>query len=195
MEVDTGLVRMYAESMKKKRCIICKQATTPGTLTCSDECAEALHWKQYRLNRHRKRSKVAGVYRVTIEDWQKILRSFNNSCAYCGSKGDMTIDHVVPLSRGGRHCIANLLPACERCNANKGNYTLVEWRNLNRKSNVRNLMQKKPWVLDDRMGVLPVRKRYKPHQTPLFSQMMRESYDEHLVARLNLTVDHFGVLK
>jgi 5-methylcytosine-specific restriction endonuclease McrA len=43
-------------------------------------------------------------------------------CAYCGRAGDadsLTIDHVVPLSRGGAHEAANIVPACSACNARK----------------------------------------------------------------------------
>lgn len=38
-----------------------------------------------------------------------------------------TIDHVVPLSRGGSNDIANLVPACEGCNRKKGAQTPLEW--------------------------------------------------------------------
>ncbi|HEX8510460.1 MAG TPA: HNH endonuclease [Propionibacteriaceae bacterium] len=49
-------------------------------------------------------------------------------CAYCGECRPLTMDHVVPLARGGRHAIGNLAPACETCNKRKGSMLLVEWR-------------------------------------------------------------------
>lgn len=49
------------------------------------------------------------------------------ACAYCGATGDMSLDHVVPVSRGGRHEIDNLLPACRSCNSSKGAKLLEEW--------------------------------------------------------------------
>ena len=49
------------------------------------------------------------------------------ACAYCGATGDMSLDHVVPLSRGGTHEIDNLLPACRSCNSSKGAKLLEEW--------------------------------------------------------------------
>ncbi len=48
-------------------------------------------------------------------------------CAYCPSEGK-TIDHVVPLARGGRDEISNLVPACKACNSSKGAKLLSEWR-------------------------------------------------------------------
>lgn len=48
-------------------------------------------------------------------------------CAYCDATDNITVDHVVPLSRGGKHEIANLAPACVTCNCSKGAKTLEEW--------------------------------------------------------------------
>ena len=45
------------------------------------------------------------------------------ACQYCGSKGEMTFDHVVPRSRGGRTTWENVVAACGRCNLRKGNLT------------------------------------------------------------------------
>ncbi len=46
------------------------------------------------------------------------------SCQYCGSKGEMTFDHVTPRSRGGRTTWENVVAACGRCNLRKGNQTV-----------------------------------------------------------------------
>ena len=56
---------------------------------------------------------------ITNQQWNEILRVYNFQCAYCGIKGNMTIDHVVPLSKGGEHCIENAVPACIECNRAK----------------------------------------------------------------------------
>jgi hypothetical protein len=47
-------------------------------------------------------------------------------CQYCGSRENLTIDHVLPLSRGGPYTWQNLVIACLRCNNRKGNRTPVE---------------------------------------------------------------------
>jgi 5-methylcytosine-specific restriction endonuclease McrA len=49
-------------------------------------------------------------------------------CVYCGSTERITIDHVVPLSRGGKHEAENLAPACLPCNASKSNRLPSEWK-------------------------------------------------------------------
>jgi 5-methylcytosine-specific restriction endonuclease McrA len=47
-------------------------------------------------------------------------------CQYCGSKGDLTFDHVVPRSRGGITSWENVVAACSPCNLRKGNRTLKQ---------------------------------------------------------------------
>ncbi|MFQ5624109.1 MAG: HNH endonuclease [Paracoccaceae bacterium] len=48
------------------------------------------------------------------------------SCQYCGSGGEMTFDHVVPRSRGGRTTWDNVVAACGNCNLRKGSRTLKQ---------------------------------------------------------------------
>ncbi len=46
-------------------------------------------------------------------------------CQYCGARGDMTFDHVIPRCRGGRTTWENVVAACSRCNLRKGSRTLA----------------------------------------------------------------------
>ena len=52
-------------------------------------------------------------------------------CHYCrravGAKA-LTLDHVVPLVRGGRSIRANMVPACKDCNTRKQSLLVWEWR-------------------------------------------------------------------
>lgn len=50
-------------------------------------------------------------------------------CAYC-SAPCQSVDHVIPLSRGGTSFEGNLVPACTACNQAKGRRLLVEWRRV-----------------------------------------------------------------
>lgn len=43
-----------------------------------------------------------------------------NSCAYCSSREDLTLDHVTPKSRGGPSTWENLVACCRKCNERKG---------------------------------------------------------------------------
>lgn len=62
---------------------------------------------------------------VTVKE---IAKMYASVCTYCGSSDKIEIDHIVPLSKGGRHSIGNLTPACRVCNASKGNKFLTQWR-------------------------------------------------------------------
>ena len=57
---------------------------------------------------------------------QNIFRRDNSSCQYCGKTEDLTLDHVIPKSRGGRTSWDNLTTACKRCNSRKGDLTPEE---------------------------------------------------------------------
>lgn len=49
----------------------------------------------------------------------------NFTCMYCGSqdKGKLTVDHVIPQSRGGKSSFDNCVASCRQCNLDKGNKT------------------------------------------------------------------------
>ena len=60
--------------------------------------------------------------------WQRKIST--GTCYYCGrhfDPGGLTMDHIVPLIRGGKSTKGNLVPACKDCN-NKKKYLLpIEW--------------------------------------------------------------------
>jgi len=57
---------------------------------------------------------------LTPEQWKTILEIFDGRCAYCGEKIDeLTIDHIIPASKGGRHTVDNVVPACRFYNQSK----------------------------------------------------------------------------
>jgi 5-methylcytosine-specific restriction endonuclease McrA len=58
-----------------------------------------------------------------------VLKRDNFSCQYCGrtqSSSDLTLDHVLPRSRGGKNTWENVVAACKPCNHRKGNRTPAE---------------------------------------------------------------------
>lgn len=55
-----------------------------------------------------------------------IYKRDNYTCGYCGAKEGLTIDHIIPSSRGGKDTWENLVTACNKCNTLKGNKTPQE---------------------------------------------------------------------
>ena len=66
------------------------------------------------------------LWKVPPVNRREILRRDHHKCQYCGSTKRLTIDHVLPRSRGGLHTWDNVVTACERCNSRKGDRTPEE---------------------------------------------------------------------
>lgn len=81
-----------------------------------------------RLNRY-----VNAPYKGVNLTRQNIFKRDCYECQYCGTKRDLTIDHVVPRAKGGKDTWTNLVTACKRCNARKGDFTPEEAEMLLRK--------------------------------------------------------------
>lgn len=60
--------------------------------------------------------------------WQRKIGT--GVCYYCGghfSAKGLTMDHIVPLGRGGSSSKGNLVPACKECNTQKKTMLPMEW--------------------------------------------------------------------
>lgn len=64
---------------------------------------------------------------LTVQQWHDICELFSNSCAYCGSEHNLTMDHVVPAASGGLTEYNNIIPACKSCNSSKNAKDVIEW--------------------------------------------------------------------
>lgn len=98
--------------------------------------AKAAEWRKnnpqkIKVLMNRRRARVAAALAtLTAEQWTAILELYGNACVYCGRPGKMTMDHVVPVSRGGGTTADNVVPACQSCNSSKNARTVEEWRKL-----------------------------------------------------------------
>jgi hypothetical protein len=75
------------------------------------------------LASHRRRSLKANapVRDLTAQQWREIKAAYGHRCAYCHRRRPLTMDHVIPLSKGGPHTASNVVPACLSCNSGKNN--------------------------------------------------------------------------
>jgi 5-methylcytosine-specific restriction endonuclease McrA len=71
-----------------------------------------------RLNRY-----VHAPYKGVTLTRQNVFKRDSFECQYCGTRKELTLDHIIPSSKGGLHTWSNLITACKRCNAKKGDYT------------------------------------------------------------------------
>jgi len=83
--------------------------------------------KVYRA-RHPERVKksLAGWHAKHPTYERELFDEYVGLCAYC-QESATTLDHVVPISKGGAHSKANLVPACKSCNSSKHDKTLIVW--------------------------------------------------------------------
>lgn len=114
-------------------CAVCGDQFTayqnPTTRTCSPKCRGAWEWARQRRS-HGRRADLARIAFVEHVDPDVVYARDGYRCHLCG--GDMvmdeagyhqlmpTLDHIVPISRGGKHCYANVKAAHHVCNSRKG---------------------------------------------------------------------------
>ncbi|WP_406122931.1 HNH endonuclease [Streptomyces canus] len=144
--------------LSERSCARCSTAFTPkqsDSIFCSRLCSRRVSYIRHREQRiaaaaawaranPELRAAIAAQYKaarraweklnpdsvgIAPRDWRKLVRHYRHRCAYCGgNQGGLHMDHVIPLSRGGRHAIGNVLPACQGCNLSKGAKLVAEWK-------------------------------------------------------------------
>lgn len=64
---------------------------------------------------------------LTAAQWSALIEAWG-CCAYCGEPhSSFTKDCMLPISRGGRYTLTNVVPACASCNASKCNAEVTSW--------------------------------------------------------------------
>lgn len=87
-----------------------------------------------RLDRQNRRARLKALpsVGVTAEQWEAICDAHRSDagdvcCKYCKKPCRPTMEHVVPIARGGRHEPSNVVPACRSCNSSKCDQLVSEW--------------------------------------------------------------------
>jgi hypothetical protein len=148
-------IRAAELAARQQACALCLkpfQAVRSDAIYCNPKCTRRAHYlanqadrvaaaaRWNRENREarrvismsnklRRRAAVLASPGVSVRDWRRLVRRYGGRCAYCGVLPDVLhMEHIVPLARGGRHSIGNVLPACATCNLTKWALLLIEWR-------------------------------------------------------------------
>lgn len=83
--------------------------------------------RRARAAKRRKRRLDSVEHDLSSDQWVALQAAWGG-CAYCGvSTSTMQRDCVLPVSRGGRYTLANVVPACGSCNASKCNDEVTGW--------------------------------------------------------------------
>ena len=74
------------------------------------------------------RKEKAKARKLRQSQWWK-NKVAEGACHYCGGRfdpADLTLDHIVPIARGGKSTKGNVVPSCKQCNSTKKYYTPAE---------------------------------------------------------------------
>jgi hypothetical protein len=72
-------------------------------------------------------SRLVALSPLTLVEKNTIFTNFGDCCAYCGTSERLSIDHVLPLSKGGLDEACNIVPACRSCNCSKNASEIEHW--------------------------------------------------------------------
>jgi hypothetical protein len=78
-----------------------------------------------RLSTQRRRARLHDAGDISRAEWRALLTRADHRCLYCERQGRMTMDHVVPVCKGGRHDTTNVIPACRKCNVAKNSLDIA----------------------------------------------------------------------
>lgn len=79
---------------------------------------KAKHADRYTAKNHQRRVPQHQQH-FTAQEWRDLRVFYNNICLCCKRKKRLTVDHIIPLSRGGTNTIDNIQPLCWLCNRRK----------------------------------------------------------------------------
>ena len=88
---------------------------------------EVGHYKTICASQKRRAMEKSLPATLTIKQWNQIKLHFNNKCAYCREEKPLQQDHFIALNKGGEYTHNNIIPACQKCNSSKRNFSFFIW--------------------------------------------------------------------
>lgn len=85
----------------------------------------------------KRKIKIELFKEITKQEWLDLMNKYEWKCFYCDKTFTVktrTLDHIIPLSKGGRHHISNLIPCCRSCNRFKNARIYPIWDGIKKLS-------------------------------------------------------------
>lgn len=118
--------RIAAQPSQQRATVLARvkrwQATHPEQVKAHGKQNRQRHPEVHRAAERRRRATRAhaSVNDFTAAQWQEMKAAYGYRCVYYQRKMQrLTQDHITPLSKGGSHTAANIVPACWSCNSKK----------------------------------------------------------------------------
>lgn len=124
LDCPAGISHRQNKAIRCESCARARQKRQQSSWGKQNPDKEKARRRAVHRNRRARKKSAEGV--ITQKKWRALLTSSGGKCSYCGLPGS-TMDHIVPLSRGGVHAISNIAVACLRCNVAKGAKLVSEW--------------------------------------------------------------------
>ena len=71
---------------------------------------------------------ISGTMKLgSLKEDERLKLVLPRACCYCGAVTILTLDHLMPISKGGRDTADNIVWACKSCNSSKGATDVLEW--------------------------------------------------------------------
>lgn len=83
--------------------------------------------KRREYGSRRRAALRAAEGRITAQEIEAMIAAQKGLCIYCKADGRLTLDHIIPLARGGSHTRENAQMICARCNSRKGAKDPIEF--------------------------------------------------------------------
>lgn len=127
-EVSRKASRKWRAKNVERNRAYCKQwkEENPEARKIHDKQYKETHPEKKKVDRHARRTREKNAEgSFTLEEWEQLKMQFGYKCAYCGKTKELTVDHKIPLARGGTNYISNIQPLCMLCNQKKGTSILA----------------------------------------------------------------------
>jgi len=82
------------------------------------------NWENAQIHKKNRKAKLrllreSSCRPLSSQEWSDIKKNQGGRCFYCGKVADLTLDHCIPLSKGGGHVKENIVGCCKNCNSRK----------------------------------------------------------------------------
>lgn len=120
-EAYLARTRAYNKSERGQRRKQTYALANKENILASGRAWSARNKEQVALKAARRRARARSVLRtLTLAQWREIKDAYGHRCVYCRRKmKHLTMDHIIPLIKGGAHTAQNVVPACRSCNSRK----------------------------------------------------------------------------
>ncbi len=122
-------IRLMGKKQYEKNKDKYKERSRAYYLANREEClARNKKWRQsdvgrsaFKVKKHNRSKRIRETGKISTKDWL-VIRNTSPMCLMCGKFVEcekLTLDHIIPLSKGGTHTIENIQPLCFSCNSRK----------------------------------------------------------------------------